>query len=87
MIKKIINQAKSDDDFISAVKIEMKSFNPELIMYDLYKLLQGYNQFIASNSVYLFLHDLTPLDEISYPLVAVELQISNNNNSQLFSRR
>lgn len=79
--KKIINQAKSDDDFISAVKIEMKSFNPELIMYDLYKLLQGYNQFIASNSVYLFLHDLT-LDETSYPLVAVELQISNNNNSQ-----
>jgi len=79
--KKIINQVKSNDEFISTVKTELESFKPELIMYDLYKLLQGYNQFISSNSVYLFLHDLT-LDETSYPLLAVELQISNNNNSQ-----
>ncbi|MDI9570585.1 MAG: AAA domain-containing protein [Pseudomonadota bacterium] len=77
-LQKLASAAVSPVDFIEAVTafVENQSFN--LVIFDLHALLRRYLQFVTSQSLYVFFHEISG-NGGKYPLFTVEAHIQDGD--------
>lgn len=81
-IRKIETKPNNPEDFLNECKLLVTNFKPELVMFDLFSLIQAFHLLSSSNTINLFLHDFS-YEEIHYPIATIEMQISPDTNVYL----
>lgn len=79
-VKKISLSNPSEDEFIDSVSLTLAQHKPELVMYDLYSLIQSFHGLTTNCTIHLFLHELIHQD-CSYPIATLEVHLDSSQNS------
>jgi len=77
-MQKMVSASPPIADYVKAVKAFVDSQTFNLIIFDLHALLRRYLQFVTSQSLYIFFHEIAG-DSRKYPLFTVEVHIQDRD--------
>lgn len=77
-LQKMASASPATSDYIKAATAFVRSQTFNLVIFDLHALLRRYLQFVTSQSLYVFFHEIAG-DSRKYPLFAVEVHIQDGD--------
>ncbi|MFW6173144.1 MAG: AAA domain-containing protein, partial [Elusimicrobiota bacterium] len=75
-LQRIAQTNKSTENYISEVGEYLKRIEFRMVMYDLYLMLNSFLEFVNTQSIFLFFHELSK-EETSYPIYFIEVNVKN----------
>lgn len=76
---KFIEENSDVEKYFESLHTYIKTTNFELVMYDLYSVLLGYKQFITTNTLNLFFHEIIS-EKDKFPLFSIEIELVESEN-------
>ena len=77
-LQKMASSSLATADYIKAARAFVNSQTFNLVIFDLHALLRRYLQFVTSQSLYIFFHEIAG-DSRKYPLFTVEVHIEDRD--------